>query len=103
MSPGSCGQGTPERHFDAGVNGGAGGSRDERPGPGGRRTHGTAQRGVQAAFRFPVRYLRPDERQGQHFTSAVRTLLQRARRGGDARHRGGKEDLPAASPRPGAR
>lgn len=76
MSSGPRGQGQEERHFDPGVQGGAGGSRDGRADLGGSRTHGTAQRGLQRALRVPVCHLRPDERQGQHITSAVGALPQ---------------------------
>lgn len=98
MSPGPRGQGPRERHFDPGVVRGAGSSRDGRPELRGSLAHGTAQRGVQGALRVPVRHLRPVERQGEHITSAVRALSERACGGDGAWHRGGEEDLPPAYP-----
>lgn len=102
MHLGPRGQGPAERHLDPGVQRGAGGRRLGRADLGGSRTNGTAQRGLQRALRVPVRHLRPDERQGQHITSSVRALPERARGGDGARHRRGEEDLPPASPRSGA-
>lgn len=99
MSPGPRGKGPPEWHFDPGVSRGAGTSRNGCAGPRGSLTHGSAQQRVQGAIWIPVRHLRKDERQGDHLTAAVRAPRERARGGESARHRGGEEDMPPASPR----
>lgn len=99
MSPGPRGQGPPERHPDPGVARGAGRIRDGCAELRGSLAHGPTQRGVQGALRFPVCHLRPDERQGEHITAAVRALSERARGGEGARYRGGEEDMSPASSR----